>query len=94
MIGTHGRDRPVLADDGGVATDERRPLRLSHEKAVLEPPTARSAAVSYLRQGRTKANDDSCISRTPSRTRYLMLENSCVGAILPVRCMFRIKKRE
>jgi hypothetical protein len=43
MTGTHGRDRPVLADDGGVAVHARRPLRLERHKnkgVTLEPPPA------------------------------------------------------
>ncbi len=41
MIGTHGRDRLVLADDGGVVVHARRPLRLEQHKnngVLLEPP--------------------------------------------------------
>jgi hypothetical protein len=41
MIGTHGRDRPVLADAGGVGVHARRPLRLSNLENIsplsLEP---------------------------------------------------------
>jgi hypothetical protein len=33
MIGTHGRDRPVLADAGGVGVRDARPLRLEHRKS-------------------------------------------------------------
>jgi hypothetical protein len=50
MTGTHGRDRPVLADDGEVGIRKRRPLRLEQHKSkgvLLDPPTARSAVVSY-----------------------------------------------
>jgi hypothetical protein len=40
MTGTHGRDRPVLADDGGVGV-YGRPLRLEKHKSkgvLLDPP--------------------------------------------------------
>ncbi len=47
MTGTHRRDRPVLADDGGVGVKER-PIRLSRRK----PGDAR--ATSPTAQGRTK----------------------------------------
>ncbi len=41
MIGTHGRDRLVLADDGGVVVHARRPLRTDQHKTkgvLLDPP--------------------------------------------------------
>jgi hypothetical protein len=46
MTGTHGRDRPVLADDGGVAV-HTDPSISRITSVMLEPPTARSAVVSY-----------------------------------------------
>jgi hypothetical protein len=51
MTGTHGRDRPILADDGGVGVRVRRPLRLSRRK----PGDAR--ATSPTSQGRTKSKN-------------------------------------
>ncbi len=41
MTGTHGRDRPVLTDDGVVAVRDPRPLRLEQHKGkgvLLDPP--------------------------------------------------------
>ncbi len=42
MIGTHGRDRPVLADDGGVVVRAHQPLRLEHHDLEIRSVTLES----------------------------------------------------
>jgi hypothetical protein len=64
MTGTHGRDRPVLADDGGVAVHTDSSVsRITN--VMLEPPTALRAVVSYFaREAKTSSGNQGFLNVT------------------------------
>jgi hypothetical protein len=72
MTGTHGRDRPVLADDGGVVVRAQRPLRLERHntKGVTLDPLNSTPCCSVLlcRGGIIREHRSARISRIAYQT--------------------------